>query len=95
MSKKTVKDEIALKYQRVPVSDVKGHRSGKHADLVAGILHDLQTLPPNEAIKIPLAGTDGVILANLRSAIHRATISRKIAVETSSDKDNFYIWKKP
>ena len=80
-----------LKYQRVLVADVKGRRDGKHHDLVGGILAELESLPPNEAIKIPLAGTDGVTLANLRSAVHRATTSRKLNVETSSDKANFYI----
>ena len=81
------------KYQRVLVRGVKGHRRGKHNDLIAGILSDLETLSAEEAIQIPLAGTDGVTLANLRSALHRATTSKGLAVETSSDSDNFYVWK--
>jgi hypothetical protein len=82
-----------LNYSRVFVVDVKGHRRGKHRNLIQGILDDLETLPSGSAIKIPLAGTSGVALANLRSALHRATRSRKIGVETSSDSENFYIWK--
>lgn len=65
----------------------------KHNDLIAGIVKDLETLPPKEAIKIPLDGIDGVTLANLRSALHRSTTSKKLAVETSSDTENFYVWK--
>jgi hypothetical protein len=83
------------KYERVLVSKVKGHRNGKHRSLITGILKDLEALGANEAIKIPLAAADGVSLANLRSAVHRATTARKLTVETSSDKENFYIWKKP
>lgn len=87
------KREPQPKYQRVLVVGVKGHRRGRHNDLIAGILKDLETLPEEEAIQIPLGGTDGVTLANLRSALHRATTSKGLAVETSSDQENFYVWK--
>lgn len=86
-------DHTSLNYSRVLVNDVKGHRRGKHRSLVQGILDDLETLPVGSAIKIPLTGTNGVTIANLRSALGRATRTRKIVVETSSDSENFYVWK--
>jgi hypothetical protein len=78
-------------YEQVPTDSVKGHRKGKHHDLVNRILDDLEVLPDGSAIKIPLKSTDGVTLENLRSAIHRAT--KKLDVETSSDSEHLYIWK--
>ena len=83
------------KYERVILADIRRSRRGKHHDLVAGIFQDLESLPAGSAIKIPLAEVDGTTLANLRSAVHRASTSRGLGIETLSDEENFYIWKGP
>jgi hypothetical protein len=75
------------------LADLRRNRRGKHHDLIQGVFQDLETLPVGSAIKIPLAKLDGITLANLRSAVHRASTSRGLQVETLSDEDNFYIWK--
>jgi hypothetical protein len=82
-----------LHYDRVVLADVRRSRRGKHHDLVGGIFQDLESLPEGSAIKIPLTEIDGITLANLRSAVHRASTSRAQAIETLSDEENFYIWK--
>ena len=94
MAKKNGNNGVSPKYERVLVSGVKGHRRGKHHDLIGGIVDDLATLPEGSAIKVPLDGTSGVTLANLRSALHRAAANLKVELETSSDDGHFYIWKK-
>jgi hypothetical protein len=94
MANKASKNGVSPKYERVLVSGVKGHRRGKHHDLIGGIVEDLETLPAGSAIKLPLDGTNGVTLANLRSALHRAAAALKLELETSSDNGHFYIWKK-
>ncbi len=83
------------KYDRVVLEDIRRTRRGKHHDLLGGIFQDLESLPEGSAIKIPLTEVDGTTLANLRSAVHRASTSRGLGIETLSDEGNFYIWKTP
>jgi hypothetical protein len=84
----------AQKYRRVQVTDLDRGRKGKHFDLVQGILEELRALESGSALEIPLAEAGGVGLANLRSAVHRASASAGIEIETLADQDNFYVWKK-
>jgi hypothetical protein len=83
------------KYERIKIADLRRTRRGKHHDLVGGIFQDLESLPVGSALKIPLSEMDGTTLANLRSAVHRASASRNLGIETMSDEENFYIWKTP
>jgi len=83
------------KYERVVLADLRRTRRGKHHELLGGIFQDLESLPVGSAIKIPLTEVDGTTLANLRSAVHRASTSRRLGIETLSDEENFYIWKAP
>lgn len=94
MTKENLRNQKpTLNYDRVVLANLKRNRRGKHHDLIQGIFQDLESLPAGSAIKIPLAEADGITLANLRSAVHRASTSRDLAIETLSDDDNFYIWK--
>jgi len=82
-----------VKYDRVILADIRRTRRGKHHDLLGEIFQDLESLPAGSAMKIPLAEVDGTTLANLRSAVHRASTSRGLEIETLSDDENFYLWK--
>lgn len=82
-----------LKYKRVTLADIRRTRRGKHHDLLGGIFEDMESLPVGSAIKIPLTEVNGTTLANLRSAVHRASASRGLGIETLSDEDSLYIWK--
>jgi hypothetical protein len=96
MGKETAKvQKNPAKYERVSLADIRRSRRGRHHDLMGGIFQDLETLPVGSAIKIPLTEVDGITLANLRSAVHRASASRGLGIETLSDEENFYIWKAP
>jgi hypothetical protein len=84
----------STKYRQVKVSGLNRRRRGKHHDLVVGIIDELRTVPLGAALEIPLGNVGGIRLANLRSAVHRASVSAGIAIETLADRKNFYIWKK-
>jgi hypothetical protein len=84
-----------LKYRRVELSTLRKGRRGKHHDLVEGILGELEGVQPGSALEIPLADVNGIGLANLRSAVHRASASLGLAIETVADERNFYVWKTP
>ena len=80
------------KYRQVQVESLDRGRKGKHHDLVAGILEELQTARPGAALVIPLDEIGGIGLANLRSAVHRAATSAGIRIQTLADDTNFYVW---
>jgi hypothetical protein len=84
-----------LKYRRVELSSLRKGRRGKHHDIVEGILGELDGVQPGSALEIPLAEVNGVGLANLRSAVHRASNSAGVSIETLADEKNFYVWKTP
>jgi hypothetical protein len=83
-----------LKYRRVEVDSLDRGRRGKHHDLVLGIVQELKMLAPGSAMEIPLSEVGGIGLANLRSAVHRASTSHGLEIETLADEKNFYVWKK-
>ena len=83
----------AARYRQVDVAGLDRGRRGKHHDLVKGILNELRDAPLGAALEIPLAEL-GIGLANLRSAVHRASAGKGISIETLADETNFYVWKK-
>lgn len=80
------------RYDSVSVASLSNRRRGKHHQLIAGILRQLKGLKDGRALEIPLAEINGVELANLRSAVHRAATAEKLLIETQSDNLNFYVW---
>jgi hypothetical protein len=82
-----------LQYRQIKVDALNRGRRGKHHDLVVGIYRELEILPRGSAMEIPLESV-GTGLANLRSAVHRASLSKGLEIGTLADEKNFYVWKK-
>lgn len=55
-------------------------------------MHELNMLKDGLALEIPLSRVDGVELANLRSAVHRAAAASGIIIQTQADEKNLYVW---
>src|SRR5437660_2420656 len=85
---------VVLKYRRVAVGLLDRGRRGKHHDLVKGILQELKIASADSALEIPLADVGRIGVANLRSAVHRASTSEGFSIETLVDERNFYVWKR-
>jgi hypothetical protein len=81
-------------YETVSISDLRVGRRGKHHDLLAGILKNLDSLPAGSALVVPLNSIGKVSLANLRSAVSRSARGRGLSLVTYSDEKNFYVWRK-
>jgi hypothetical protein len=84
---------VSPKYRQVELSTLRKGRRGKHHDLVERILQELETVPSNSALEIPLVGVE-IGLANVRSAVHRGAIAKGLEIETIADDKNFYVFKK-
>ena len=79
-------------FETLPQSDLPNGRRGKHHPLLVQVLQDLEQLRDGRAIKVPLADFEGSV-ADIRSAILRATKKKQLKISTSSDEDFFYVWK--
>jgi hypothetical protein len=82
----------APRFGSVLRAEVPTGRNGKHRDIVAQLLSDIEQLEQGSALKVPLAELPDT-KENIRSALNRATREREITVATSSDDDYLYIWK--
>jgi len=87
-------DKQGVIYETVRISDLRVGRRGKHHDLLAGILKNLDGLPAGSALVVPLDSIGQVSLANLRSAVSRSAKARGLSLVTYSDERNFYVWRK-
>jgi hypothetical protein len=83
-----------MHFTTVPTDEVPQGRRGKHTKVVAEILNDLNRLPEGAALKVPLDGLPDAKIANLRSALNRATKQHRLQVATSTDHDFLYIWSR-
>ncbi len=82
---------VPMHFRTMVQADVPQGRNGKHKQIVAIILKDLDNLAPGAAIKIPL---DKLVESkeNVRSALNRATRKAGRRVATAADSTFLYVW---
>ena len=84
-------DKVPAHFKTMEQSSVPQGRKGKHQQIVAIILNDLDKLKDGAAIKVPLADLADS-KEKVRSALNRATRKAGRMVATASDDTYLYIW---
>lgn len=92
MAKDHQKRPTPRRFREIHQDEVPRGRAGKHKAIVTQLLSQIHRLPLGEALRVPLDALPDS-KANIRAALNRATRKRGLAVSTSSDPDNLYIWK--
>lgn len=80
------------RFKNISQDDLPQGRKGKHHEIVAQLLHDIEALEAGRALKIPISELSDS-MANVRSALSRASKQRGLEIETSTDDEYFYVWK--
>lgn len=78
-------------FRAMPQSDVPHGRNGKHKQIVAKIMADLERIADGVALKVPLERL-GESKEKVRSALNRATRKAGRHVSTASDDAFLYVW---
>jgi phosphopantothenoylcysteine synthetase/decarboxylase len=84
-------DKTPAHFKTMLQTSVPQGRKGKHQQIVAIILKDLDKLQDGSAIKVPLAEL-AESKEKVRSALNRATRKAGRAVATASDARFLYVW---
>jgi hypothetical protein len=84
-------DKAPAHFKTMAQTSVPQGRKGKHQQIVATLLSDLDKLKGDSAIKIPLAEL-AASKEKVRSALNRATRKAGRTVATASDGSFLYVW---
>jgi hypothetical protein len=81
-----------MTFKSVSQDELPNGRKGKHHTIVLQLLQDIEQMDEEQALKIPTAELPDSI-ANIRSALNRASRQKNLKIATSSDDLYFYVWK--
>jgi hypothetical protein len=84
-------DKFEAHFKTMAQTSVPQGRKGKHQQIVALILRDLDELREGAALKVPLAEL-AESKEKVRSALNRATRKAGRNVATASDATFLYVW---
>jgi hypothetical protein len=81
-----------MRFNSVSQADVPKGRDGKHKQIITLLISDIEQLAEGSALKIPLSELPDS-KENIRSALSRAAVQRKLSIATSSNEDFLFVWK--
>lgn len=79
-------------FETVERKKVPSDRKGKHHDIVAQILHDVESLKSTSALRVPRSRLGKVKIEHLRAALTRAAAKEGMTLASRADDDFLYIW---
>jgi len=85
------KKSDAMHFKTMVQAAVPQGRNGKHKQIVTAILHDLDNLRADSALKVPLSEL-AESKEKVRSALNRASRKAQLKVATASDGEFLYVW---
>ena len=80
-------------FESISRSAVPHTRKGKHREIVANIIQQVQDLHSKKALKIPLSALGPAKIEHIRAALSRASAQAKLELSTSADDQFFYVWR--
>jgi hypothetical protein len=83
--------KVAMNFDVMKQAAVPQGRNGKHKSVVTKLLSDLDQIPKDAALKVPLAELPDS-KAKIRSALNRASRKAGRRVATASDDAYLYVW---
>jgi hypothetical protein len=81
----------AMHFKTMVRSDVPQGRHGKHKEIIAVIIKDLDQLQNGAALRVPVSEL-AAGKAKVRSALNRAAKKAGRTVATASDANFLYVW---
>ena len=84
-------EKVAMNFKTMAQTDVPQGRNGKHRQIVAKLLSDLDQLKDGVALRVPLAEL-AESKEKVRSALNRATRKAGRNVATATDATFLYVW---
>jgi hypothetical protein len=79
-------------FEAVDRREIPHDRKGKHHEIVAQIMQDVQTLKATSALRVPRSELGAVKIEHLRAALSRAAAKAGVALASRADDDFLYIW---
>ncbi len=81
-----------MRFGSISQVDVPKGRDGKHKKIITQLLDDIAQLKAGFALRIPLAELPDS-KENIRAALSRAAIQKKLHIATSSNAECLFVWK--
>lgn len=79
-------------FEAIDRKKVPHDRKGKHHEIVAQIMQDVESLKSTSALRIPRSRLGKAKIEHLRAALNRAAAKEGIALASRVDDHFIYIW---